>query len=40
MVLEGVGRQLDPTLDILQAAAPVVLRNLVRANFAAPPAAP
>ena len=28
MVLEGVGRQLDPSLDILQAAAPIVLRNL------------
>ncbi len=40
MVLEGVGRELDPTLDILQAAAPVVLRNLVRVNFAAPPPVP
>ena len=29
MVLEGVGRELDPSLDILQVAAPIVLRSFV-----------
>mmetsp|Transcript_38338 Transcript_38338/g.120713 ORF Transcript_38338/g.120713 Transcript_38338/m.120713 type:complete len:101 (-) Transcript_38338:2059-2361(-) len=29
MVLDGVGRELDPSLDLLQMAAPIVLRQLI-----------
>ena len=33
MVLEGLGRNLDPSLDVLAAAAPVLAAQAVKSRF-------